>query len=129
MDISLGLIKFGADLWLRFRPWRRLKVRRNRKREARGLPPLPLSEDDMALFPKNTMRKTGIGVATLSPILGVIAQALGAPAECAPEAIDMGCVSAAQIGSAIGVAVGGALYVLGSIRADRRKAKGEEPKE
>jgi uncharacterized membrane protein len=75
------------------------------------------------MFPKNTMRKTGVLVATVSPVLAVIATALGAPAECAPEAIDMGCVSAAQIAGSIGTLLGGVVYVVGAWRADKRNGE------
>lgn len=128
MDISLGLIEGGAKVWLHFRPWRRLKVWRNKKRAAKGKPLLELSEDDMALFPKNTMRKTGVSVAALGPIIAIVLTAVGAPGECAAEAVAEGCVAASEIAGALVTILGGGLYVAGSIRADKRAAA-EKPKE
>lgn len=119
MDISLGLIKLGADVWLRVRPWRRLKVFRNKRRAAKGKPLLPLSEDDMALFPQNTMRKTGVGLVGFAPVLAVGLQMLGV-GECTPEAVEMGCVSGSAIASGLLGLLGGGLYWIGRNRAEKK---------
>lgn len=116
MSISLGLIEWGADVWLRFRPWRRFKVLRNKRRVANGKEPLPLTEDDMALFPKGTMRKTGVGLVGLAPVVAMGLTFVGI-GECTPEALEMGCVGASAMAAGALSLVGGVLYWIGFNRA------------
>jgi hypothetical protein len=117
VDISLGLVEVVANLWLKVRPWRRLKVWRNTRRVAKGKKPLQLSEDDMALFPKNTMRKGGVGLMALAPIVAVGLGFVGV-GECTPEQVEAGCQGAAEIAAAIMGGIGGVLYWLGRNRAE-----------
>jgi hypothetical protein len=114
---TIRTIAWGATRWQQVRPWRLLKELRNVRRARLGKPLLEITPED------DSMRKTGVLVATVSPVLAVIATALGAPAECAPEAIDMGCVSAAQIAGSIGTLLGGVVYVVGAWRADKRNGE------
>lgn len=71
----------------------------------------------MALFPKNTMRKTGVGLVGFAPVLAVGLQMVGI-GECTPEAVEMGCVSGSAIASSIMGLFGGVMYWIGRNRAD-----------
>jgi hypothetical protein len=85
------------------------------------------------MFPKNTMRKTGVGLVGVAPVIGyaagIGARVFGFGDECTPEAIEAGCMTAEAaatavtglVTSAAGL-VGGFLYWKGFNRA---KARGE----
>lgn len=118
------IVKLGEYVWRRVKPWRRLKVWRNKRRVAKGKAPLPLTEDDMALFPKNTMRKSGVGLVGLAPVLAVVLQMFGV-GECTPEAVEAGCMSGGDIAAGLMGLVGAGLYWVGRNRAE----KPEAPKE
>lgn len=116
MDISLGLIEWGANTWLRVRPWRRLKVWRNTRRVAKGKTPLPLTEDDMTLFPKGTMRKSGVGLVGLAPVVAMVLTMVGV-GECTPDVVEAGCVGGSAMAAGALSLVGGVLYWIGFNRA------------
>lgn len=71
------------------------------------------------MLPKGTARATGIGFISLAPAAAVILQLFGVPAECSPEAVDMGCITASQIAVALMTAIGGGIYAWGQNRDNR----------
>lgn len=117
MDISLGLIEFVARQWLRVRPWRRLKVFRNKRRAAKGKPLLPLSEDDMALFPKGTMTKSGAVIAMAGPFVGLALGLLGVGDVCPTDFPD--CQTSGEIANTLSTSIGGLITALGGVIAWR----------
>lgn len=70
------------------------------------------------MIPQNTLRKTGIGLASLGPMLTVALNFFGV-GECTPEAVEMGCVGGAQIAGAITTLIGGGVYWIGRNRAEK----------
>jgi hypothetical protein len=74
-------------------------------------------------IPNNTMRKTGVGLMGFAPVLAVGLGFLGIGDSCSPEAIEMGCRTANEIAGAILGGVGAVIYVIGSIRADKRSSQ------
>ena len=77
---AAGIVEFGAAVWREIRPWRRIKILRNRRREKRGLPPLPLDEEDLKVLPKGSM--TYVGIATTAIGVGLRVFGIG---ECSVE--------------------------------------------
>jgi hypothetical protein len=75
-----GVVQFGFDVWTAVRPWRRLKVWRNKKRAAKGLPLLPITQEDDSMLPKGSMTYTGIAVTAA----GVVLRVMGV-GECSAE--------------------------------------------
>lgn len=84
------------------------------------------------MFPQGTMRKSGAAALGVAPIVGMIASVavrlLGVGDECTDEAIQAGCMTAEQIGNAVGglvtsgiALVGGVLYWKGFNRANPPK--------
>jgi hypothetical protein len=116
MSITAGTVAAGRAIWLAVRPWRRLKVWRNKRRVAKGKAPLELSEDDMKLFPAGTMRKTGVGLVGFSPVVAMGLTMLGV-GECTPEAVEQGCMGASAIAGGLMSIAGGVMYWIGFNRA------------
>lgn len=116
-------LSIGFKIWTTVKPWRRLKEARNRRRAKKGKELLPITEEDDQVFPTNTMRKSGVALVGLSPILGsVIAGGLGlvGVGECTPEQVEAGCVGATAIAAGLVSSVGGVLYWIGFNRAKKR---------
>jgi hypothetical protein len=117
LKFSTELVGGVADLWLRVKPWKRLIGWRNKRRAAKGKP--PLREDD-PVIPQNTLRKTGAGLMALGPVIAVLLNIAGV-GECSPEAIELGCVGASQISGALLTLGGGAVFWVGQNRAHARE--------
>lgn len=82
----------------------------------------------MSLFPKGTMRKSGIGMVGAAPFAGYLVgfgvKLLGFGEECTPEAVEAGCMTAEAAATAVtGIVtsvlglVGGFTYWKGRNRA------------
>lgn len=116
----LPLIGQGVRVWRAVRPVHRLRVRReNRRRARRGLPALP--EETEVKLPENVMRKGGVALLAAGPVLGLVLKALGVGAECTPQEVEMGCVTAGEISAALLTVLGGAGYWIGRNRAHARE--------
>lgn len=82
-------------------------------------------------IPENTMRKNGVNLIGLSPVIGAVVgvglKMFGVGDECTAEAIEAGCQTADQIAASVGgavtaivSAVGGILFWRGQNRAHKR---------
>lgn len=106
--------------------------RKARRKQKRGE---ALTEDEsrvlsqtqeVSMLPQNTMRKGGIAVTALGPVLTVVLKMVGMN-ECTPEEVSMGCVGAAEIAGTLLTVGGAVLYWIGRNRADaREKPVGEK---
>lgn len=137
MSITAGTVAVGEAIWKAIRPWRRLKIARNKRRARLGKPLLPIEPEDYTMLPKGSATYTGIGVSVAGIPVGflvapltnyvesLIVSANLAPATCAPE-IDT-CVPAATmaLGLVMGAftALGGAISTWGRKRAAKREAE------
>lgn len=109
---------WGVRVWRAFRPWRRLKIARNKRRARLGKPLLPIEDDDMNLFPSGTMTKTGGIVAMITAVLVVLLHRLGI-GECSPDALAAmpTCVGATEMAGMIVTLGAGVLVWVGRNRA------------
>jgi len=100
----ISIISFGATVWRALKPWKRLKVLRNKRRAKRGKPPLPITEEDELMFPKGTQTYTGIAILFLTPWAAKYG---------------IGSEEVTTIIVAVGGVVGGLIAIFGRIRAGR----------
>lgn len=121
MSITAGTVATGAAIWRAVAPVKLIKRALNKRRARLGKPLLAITEEDYAMLPNGTMTHTGGGLAAFGPIIAVGLQMLGV-GECTPEALDMGCIGAAQITGAIVTLGGAVLVVIGRVRAKRKAA-------
>lgn len=70
-------------------------------------------------IPANTLRKTGVAMMAISPILTAVLDHFGVH-ECTPDEVAAGCVGTAAVVSAILTLIGGATYWIGRNRAEAR---------
>lgn len=71
------------------------------------------------MIPQNTLRKGGIAVTAIGPILSLVLKMFGVD-ECTPDELTMGCVGAAEIAGALVTAGGAVMYWIGRDRAASR---------
>jgi hypothetical protein len=104
-------------LWLEHRPFsKEARARRKEKRAAKRAN--QQTTEGFEMIPQNTLRKTGIGIASFGPLLTVLLTFIGV-GECTPEAVEMGCVGGAQIAGALTTLGGGVVYWIGRNRAEK----------
>lgn len=99
-----ALFKLGWTVWTTVKPWRRLKKFRNKRRERKGKPLLPIDEEDDLMFPKGTQTYAGIAILLLTPLAG-------------KYGFDSATVSAWI--TAGGTVIGGIIAILGRVRATK----------
>src|SRR3954463_7457799 len=112
--MAIDPVSAGFAIWRALRPWYRLKLARNRRRARLGKPLLPMSEDDMQIFPNGTMTYTGSGGAILTQIVVTLLHTVGV-GECTPAAVAAmpNCISATDLAAAL-ITVGfGVMAVVG----------------
>lgn len=130
--MSLG--KFAVDAIKAWNPLspeayarrdRNKAYRQARRRAKRGE---PLTEQDteilnttqeVAMLPQNTLRKGGIAVTALGPVLTIVLKMFGVN-ECSADEAAMGCVGAAEIAGTLLTVVGAVVYWIGRNRAEKR---------
>lgn len=71
--IPLGEVEAGLDLWLKYRPWLRMRVlirnAVNKRRARLGKEPLPpFTKETLTMIPKGVMTYTGIAILILTPL-------------------------------------------------------------
>lgn len=136
MKITPGslIVDIGEAAWRKVAPWKRLKRARNRWRERRGLPPIPITDEDDKMLPQGKATYTGAALGAVSPFIGFVVAALSpplenaivalniAPAMCAIE--DTSCVTAGMMAVAVATgvltSVASWLVAWGRRRAERR---------
>lgn len=65
MSITAGTVAAGEAIWRAIAPWKRIKQLRNRRRARRGLPLIPITQEDEKMLPRGTMTYTGIAVTAI----------------------------------------------------------------
>lgn len=74
---------------------------------------------EVAMLPQNTLRKGGIAVTALGPVLTIGLKMFGV-SECTVDEAAMGCVGAAEIAGTLLTVGGAVLYWIGRNRAEKR---------
>jgi hypothetical protein len=120
VTITVATVRIGEAVWRAIAPVKLIKQARNRRRVRRGLPPIPITQEDETMFKQGTMTYTGTGIAAFGPMITMGLQMFGI-GECTPEALEMGCIGASAITGAIVTLVGAGVAVLGKIRAAKRE--------
>lgn len=121
--MSLDPVSIGYSIWTTLKPWRRLKIARNKRRARLGKPLLPLTEDDLSMLPNGTMTYTGAIGAIATPIVTTALSMIGV-GECTPDELllDPGCVGGAQLAGMLITAAFGIVAVIGRKRASKNAA-------
>ena len=102
--MALDPVTIGWKIWTTVRPWKRLKEARNRRRERKGIPPLPITEEDDLMLPKGTQTYTGLAILILTPLVAKYG---------------IGSEDLSLWVTAIGTVIGGILGILGRMRAGK----------
>jgi len=102
--MQLDPFTIGWKIWTTIRPWRRLKEARNARRKRKGIPPLPITEEDDLMLPKGTQTYTGLAILILTPLVAKYG---------------IGSEDLSLWVTAIGTVIGGILGILGRIRAGK----------
>lgn len=133
MKAAQFIVELGAAAWREARPWRRLKIARNKRRARLGKPLLPLNEGDFDVLPQGKATYTGIGITVASPFISIAVNAISpvlenaiinigmAPAMC--EQADPNCVSAGMLAVTL---VTGAITAIGAYVAKWGRARAEK---
>jgi uncharacterized protein YjeT (DUF2065 family) len=77
------------------------------------------TNQETEMFPQNTLRKGGIAVTVLGPLLSMLLKSVGV-GDCSAEALETGCVGAAEIAGTLISVAGAAIYWWGQNRAFKR---------
>lgn len=113
MSAGKLLVDIAHEAFKKIRNRPKAVARRERKQRKEG--------KSMAV---GTTRGTGIGIIGAAPIITIVLERVGLPAECVAEAAAQGCIAASDVALALMTLVGAVIYVVGHIRNNRRKSPG-----
>jgi hypothetical protein len=120
------IVDLGEAAWRKAAPWKRLKKAINKRRVRRGKDPLPITDEDEKMLPKNTLTYAGIA----GVVIGFGLQLFGV-ATCTPDEVAAGaqaCVDPTAIDRLVNgineALIGGGSIVagIGRARAEKRHA-------